>query len=506
MTSEHPFDKKQFAQEDRPDRRDRPDPTTHTAPHATPTVHAAQSAPSASAPAGRGPQRFRGPEGAERAEFTLPGLLLGGAVLVAFSGALALVLTAVSHSVSGLGPSYAEWLARVPGHWSDRAEWVLGDVTEPQFYTSPIAAAGLLLGAALAWWAGRGGRRWAGAPLAYGSGLWPWVLGGASLSLILSNLAYGPLLDQGWQPTFIPFVCVATAVVLVYGRGWTVLLTGAALGALTTTPVAVLLIDNVTGPLGLPSVVSNTAAMSIGTVISFLVCRLLPWMRRPGAPAQELTPQELPAEDPLPHEPPAQDPTPQWATTGEASEGAVPEARHPEPAETLSSAPPVATMPQPTLLSDAVWMVRRVVTDFTETQFYANELASIGVLLGAVVAVVLYPLFPANGTRLLPSILFAQVLTSVIGVLVWRRLYRNGGWAPTYISVVSVAPATVIAYQGTAVSVVLGALAGALLCPVVARPISQRLPSDFHPFIGNTMSMAASTAIIVPLVGLLPGQ
>jgi hypothetical protein len=100
-------------------------------------------------------------------------------------------------------------------------------------------------------------------------------------------------------------------------------------------------------------------------------------------------------------------------------------------------------------------------------------------------------------------ILFAQALTSAIGVVVWRRLYRGGGWAPTYISVVSVAPATVLTFSGSAVSIAFGAVAGALLCPVVARPISKRLPADFHPFIGNTTSMAVCTALVIAVLRLI---
>ncbi|WP_260860433.1 hypothetical protein [Mycobacterium tilburgii] len=46
--------------------------------------------------------------------------------------------------------------------------------------------------------------------------------------------------------------------------------------------MAMLLIDHLTGPLRLPAVVANTAAMSIGTSISFVGCRYLPWMRLPA--------------------------------------------------------------------------------------------------------------------------------------------------------------------------------------------------------------------------------
>ncbi|MDH6222044.1 hypothetical protein M2283_009391 [Streptomyces pseudovenezuelae] len=388
-----------------------------------------------------------------RRELALPGLLLGGALTVGAFAALLAVLNAVPSSHNAL-PDYPDWASEVPHELVARLQWLLGDITEPQFYKSWVASLGLLAGATVGWWALRAKKRWAGEPIAYGTGLWPWMLGAAGLSLVLSNALFGGSLDSGWQPTFVPFVCVATSVILVYGRGWTKLLTGAILGAFTT-PLAMVLIDHVTGPLSLPPVVANTTSMSIGAALTFLLCRALPWMRRPTS------------------EPESQE-------------------------ETV-----VAKKAAPTLLGDTRWMIRRIITDFTETQFYANEWASIGLIVGAIVTTVLNPSFASYGTGLLPKIMLAQALTSAIGIIIWRHLYRDGGWAPTYISVVSVAPATVLAHGNSVTALVLGAMSGAVLCPVIARPISKVLPDDFHPFIGNTVSMAISTAVIVPTIGHL---
>ena len=142
--------------------------------------------------------------------------------------------------------------------------------------------------------------------------------------------------------------------------------------------------------------------------------------------------------------------------------------------------------------------------DFTETHFFANEIAGAGVIMAAAVAFVLNPGLPSYGSQLLPHILFAQALTSGIGVVLWQRWYRDGGWAATYASVVSVAPAAVLAYGGSWSSVVGGAVLGAVLAPPIARVVSTRLPAGFHPVIGNTAAMAVSTAVALPLLGLLP--
>ncbi|MCT9869799.1 hypothetical protein [Paenarthrobacter aurescens] len=382
------------------------------------------------------------------------GTAVGAFSMVAIVGVFALLLHTLGQQLPTLGPAYPGWPQSVGDSPLAALRWLLGDMTEPLFYKSDLAAAGLLAGAALAWWAGRRRRRWAGS-LTYGTGLWPWVLASAALSLLLSNLAFGWMLDDGWQPTFVPFVCVAPAMVLLYGAGWRTCVTGAVLGAGTTTPLALILIPSISTPLGLPTVVANVLAMSIGSVLAFLVARRLPWLvlRNPRPTTQ-------------PHRP----------TSGVVQ----------------------------TFRSDAMWAARRVLKDFTETHFFANELAGICVILAVGAAFVLNPALPSYGSNLLPHILFAQALTSAVGVVLWRRWYRDGGWAATYASVVSVAPAAVLASGGSWIGVVGGAVLGAVLAPPIARAVSARLPAGFHPVIGNTAAMAVATAVALPLLGLLP--
>lgn len=70
---------------------------------------------------------------------------------------------------------------------------------------------------------------------------------------------------------------------------------------------------------------------------------------------------------------------------------------------------------------------------------------------------------------------------------------------------VSVAPASLLAFGGTTGSVIAGALTGALVGPPLAAAISSRLPADIHPFVGNVISMRVSTAMTMPLLHLVPG-
>jgi hypothetical protein len=373
-------------------------------------------------------------------------------------GGFALALDLLAEYSPRLGAASDGWAAAVPQDPFAAFRWFLGDMSEPQFYKSELASLALLAGACLAWWAGRRRKKWAGAALAYGTGRWPWFLAAAALSLLMSNLAFGWMLDAGWQPTFVPFVSVAPAMVLVYGPGWKTCLSGALLGALTTTPLAVLLIAAISRPLGLPSVVACVLAMAAGSALTFAIARKLPWLLLPAEPFRE-------------------------------------------DAAGVQQPP---SNPVPGLKADALWGARRVLRDFSEAPFFANELASAGLLLGVAAAFVLNPQLPAYGSGLLPQILFAQALSSAIGVVLWRGWYRDGGWAATYASVVSVAPAAVLAFGGSWIGIVGGAVLGAVIAPPVARAVAARLPTDFHPSIGNTVAMAVATAVSLPLLGLLP--
>jgi hypothetical protein len=370
--------------------------------------------------------------------------------MAAVVGVFAALLHVLSEVSPRIGPVFEGWSGSVHGSPLDAVRWFFGDMTEPLFFKSDLAAAGLLTGAVIAWWAGRRRKRWAG-ELSYGTGLWPWVFASAALSLALSNAAFGWMLDGGWQPTFVPFVCVAPAMVLVYGGGWRSCLTGAVLGAATTTPLALLLIPTVSAPLGLPAVVANVLAMALGSAVSFAVARKLPWLAPRAVERRKTTTQ-----------------------TGH------------------------------TWKSDTFWAAQRVLKDFTETHFFANELASAGVILSVGAAFALNPGLPSYGSNLLPEILFAQALTSAFGVVLWREWFRDGGGAATYASVVSVAPAAVLAFNGSWTSIIGGALLGALVAPPVARGIATRLPAGYHPVIANTAAMAISTAVALPVLGLLP--
>lgn len=344
--------------------------------------------------------------------------------------------------------------------------WLLADVSEAEFYASVLGGVGIISFAFIAYLLDQRGSRWRGYPISYGTGLWPWILASTLIGLAISVYLFGGLLlpESGWIPTFVPFVSVPAGVVFIYGRGWHVALTGGILGALVTFPIAYLLILYVFEPLALPVVIANVTGMWLGGIIVFELCRFLPWMRREESAPPEG--EDIPeADEPtdLPQPPPAVDPTARG------------------------------------------WFGRRVLAEFSEAQFYGTEIASLGLLLGTLLSWVLNPLHPALGSGLLPAILLSQVVAASVGVFLHYERWRELEWYPTFVPVVSVAPATVLAYGGTMQSILAGAVLGAIAGPPVAQFVIDRLPSHWHLYIGNTFSMALCTLVIVPTLGLLPG-
>ncbi|WP_413792531.1 MULTISPECIES: hypothetical protein [unclassified Pseudomonas] len=377
-------------------------------------------------------------------DITIVLLLLGTGVLI-------YGLSDTHHpSWTALWPDYSHMVSSLPhpGAW---LRWVLGDMSEVAFYKHEFASIGLLAGGYLAYRASQRGKAWQGFTICYGSGLWPWVVTSSLLGLLLSNLMWGWTVsaDQ-WQPTFAAFVSLPAAMVLMFGAGWKVTINGAIMGALLVTPSCLLIVNYVCNPLGLPAVIGNVSGMAVASVIAFLLCRHLPGLVK-----------------------------------SETAE------KHPAP------------LPPPVMTHDygVVWSLRRVLADFSEAPFQGNEWASLGLILGALLAYALNPMSPAYGSGLLLQLIAAQALASAFGVLIWRKQWIQRGWYPTYIPLVSVVPAAILTYGGGWQVIAVSALLGALIAPPLACAIASRLPDDIHPFVANVLSMAISTLLIISLIG-----
>ena len=373
-------------------------------------------------------------------------------IAVVFGAVTAWVAVGYCATNTACWPTYGDMMNSMPSPWA-WLRWVLGDISEVTFYKHELASLGLLLGGALGYWASHYAQSWQGFSISYGSGLWPWLVTSSLLGLLLSNALWGwTLTADTWQPTFAAFVSLPAAMVLFFGAGWKVTLNGAILGALLVTPSCLLIVNFVCVPLGLPAVIGNVLGMALGSVAAFVMCRRFPAL---VTPKYEQTPDN----------------------------------------------PPITPEKKPNY--GAIWTLRRVLADFSEAPFYGNEWASLGMLAGVLLAYTLNPLSPAYGSGLLLHIVAAQALTSLAGVIVWRRQWQKRGWYPTYVPLVSVVPAAVLTYGGGFTVMIASALLGALTAPPLACAIAQRLPKYLHPYIGNVLSMAISTLVILPVIGFM---
>ena len=377
-------------------------------------------------------------------------MLIGIALM--FGAVTAWVAVGYCATSTACWPTYSDMMNSMPSPWA-WLRWVLGDISEVAFYKHELASLGLLLGGALGYWASRYAQSWQGFSISYGSGLWPWLVTSSLLGLLLSNALWGwTLTADTWQPTFAAFVSLPAAMVLFFGAGWKVTLNGAILGALLVTPSCLLIVNFVCVPLGLPAVIGNVLGMALGSVAAFVMCRRFPALVTPN---YEQKPESLPFT------------------------------------------------PEKKPNYGVIWTLRRVLADFSEAPFYGNEWASLGMLAGVLLAYALNPLSPAYGSGLLLPMLAAQALTSLVGVIVWRRQWQKRGWYPTYVPLVSVVPASVLTYGGGFTVMIASALLGALTAPPLACAIAQRLPKYLHPYIGNVLSMAISTLVILPVIGFM---
>ncbi len=306
-----------------------------------------------------------------RSTTAVPGARRAARVGVGLAGVSLLALAGWAFSRVGREPWDGDYT-----DLSQFASWLVGSISEPQFYAVAPAGALLLAGGLLGHVAHRMSWRWQGFVQACGTGLWPWAAGSALVSLLLGNLAWGWTLAPGsWQPLFVPLVSVAPAIVVLYGPGWRVGLSAAVLGAVLTPPASILAVEYLCAPLDLPPVVGATTGMWLGAIVAFWLCRRLSWMPAPG----------------------------EWRTSNE---------------------------PGP-LGHSRLWVPRRALADFSEAQFFGNEWASAALILGAVVAHLISPASTSYGSGLFTAVLGSQVLTAVAGVIIWRKKWRTHDFYPT---------------------------------------------------------------------------
>lgn len=352
------------------------------------------------------------------------------------------IMEAVQPRLSTVLFDYMHWLNSMEHSALWRFIWMLGEGTEPHFHKTILGGIGVLLGSAIAYALDKKNSRYAGFPISYGTGLWPWILLASWVSLAISNILFGALRIDGdlWVPTFVPYVCVASAIILIYGGNFLNMLTGAVGGALLTTPITMFVRYNICLPNGLPGVIASVTGMWVGAILVCELCNVLPWMKKVPLPPRS------------PNAP--KDPTPAEKQARKNS-----------------------------------FFIRRMLADYSEPIFVGNEIAGGLLVLGSIVTWLLSPMQPFYGTGWFPALLLCQILTSAIAIYVyWPQVVETG--YPTFVPLVSVAPGIVLTFGPSMFNIVFSAIVGALLAPVIATMVNRNIPAHWAGVVGNTFSMA----------------
>ena len=387
------------------------------------------------------------------------GSFIGFVITVAIGLTIYFILEGINASSSWL--PYGRIVSYTAGNGLYKLIWMTMNFTEAQFYAGICASLGVILGGFIAWRLDVKKSKAAGFNICYGTNLWPWIFISQLLSIILSIflLDYTRFFDQGgytWLPTFISIVGVPPVIMLIYGPGIRALLTGSILGGLMSFPVAFWVMARIIPVLEVPGVVGSVFTMAVTEIIALEVCRALPWMKKN------------------------------------------------EPKTILANAPSISSVERLSRMSKPSWFIRRVFADFSEAQFYGNEIAGLMVIIGVCLDWVLNAGHPAYGSGAVPAIILSQFAGSATGVfLYFNKFVENGGYA-TFIPVVSVGPACVLSLGATIPVALTAGILGGITGGPVADYLVKKLPQGLHPAIGNVTSMGICTMVVYSVMKVLP--
>lgn len=349
---------------------------------------------------------------------------------------------------------YNTWFNYMENSALWRSLWVIGDPTEPFFHKTIFGGLFVTIGSFIAYVLDKRHSKFRGIPISYGMGkIWPWIFCAALLSTGIAALLFGGLRFQedAWSATFVPYVSVASAVILVYGPRLATLLTGAILGAIFTTTIAIFIRLTIAIPTGLPGIIGNVSGMWIGGIITFEICRFMPWMVINPLQEKDISPS---------------------CVDGEIS---IAEYKIQKPNS---------------------FFVRRMIADYSEPMFVGNEIAGLCLVIGSCLSWVLNPFHPVYGTGLFPAILLSQILTGAIAIYVYWDNWIENDFFPTFVPIVSVAPAMVLMFGDSMWIIIISSILGAIACPAIAVMINEHIPKYWHGMVGFTASMAICSCLV----------
>ena len=370
-----------------------------------------------------------------------------GAVIFGF--ALYFAMTALQPHLGQVIFDYNTWYGNIGDSALWRFLWMVGDGSEPFFHKTIFGGLFLFIGSLAAYILDRRQSKLRGTPISYGMGrLWPWIFAAALVSHGITVILFGGLVieNDAWAATFVPYVSVASGVILLYGGSVASMLTGALLGAVFTTPITIFLRSQILIPLGLPGVIGSVSGMWIGGIFTFEICRILPWMKKRPLAENQISPAKVP---------------------GEAMSISEYKLAHPN-----------------------MFFIRRMLADYSEPVFVGNEIAGAGLIIGSLLTWALNPMQPFYGTGWFPACLLSQILTGAVAMYVYWDQWMASDFFPTFVPIVSVAPAMVLTFGPSMPVIIISAVLGGLSCPACAKMINDKLPAHWNSVVGNTASMA----------------
>jgi hypothetical protein len=206
----------------------------------------------------------------------------------------------------------------------------------------------------------------------------------------------------------------------------------------------------------IPGVVANVFTMALTGIIVMKVAHALPWMKKVPPPTIDKG----------------------------------------EPAKTEDEQAQAARTP--------TWFMRRVLADFTEAQFYGNEVAGIFLLVGVSLDWILNSGHAAYGSGVLPAMILSQFVAAAVGIWLYTDKYVAQGWYATFVPVVSVGPACVLVFGGTIPVALFSGIVGGIIGGPVAEFLVGVLPDDMHPTVGNTAAMGVCTIVTAVVMHAIP--
>lgn len=377
---------------------------------------------------------------------SLPGLML----TIAVGYVLYYAMKAVGGDASGPLPTYSEVVNGI-SEPSNQLIWFLVNWTEAEFFAGPIATIFLFIGGVLAYLLAIKGSRWQGIEICYGEArIFPWVVASQVLSLLVTLYLFGYLglfrTGLGWIPTFIVIVGLPPSMVLMYGPGWATLITSVLVGGAICTPTA-WFISQATAGLNIPGAVNNVLAMTVSGIIGGSVIHVLPWMKK------------------------------------------------------TKVAPTNDKNARPVDMTTPFWVLRRTLADFTEPQFWGNEIASAFVIIGMIVELIVSPgILLGGGAKMLPAVILSQFISGGIGVFLYTRKYAELGWYATYVPVVCTAPAVVLMFGDTMPVIITTSIISGVIGAPIAEYFGRIKPDYVHGTVNNVTAMALSTVIVAACI------